>query len=143
MNDESNDQNGPDLGALMLLGITGGVWRIPPVGEQPRVHLSAWEVFEVPGGDHHLIGWSLDTAEGRATSAIAAFDPRARTVCTRSGRVYELVGRSGIHGDARYVWTHWCERNGVSSCHGVSEQYAEALAQAEAPTRAPDEEGGR
>lgn len=90
-----------------------GIGIIPPVEDRPEVSLGYWQVFEVPlrGPDRpwtrHLAGWSYEDRQGQVSSAVKVFDPSTKTFITSSGRRYRLMGSSGLHDDAAYVWTQW------------------------------------
>ena len=70
-------------------------------------------MFELPGGERHLAGWSCATHEGRATRAIVQFDAVQMRAVTASGRVSQLVGAPGLRGDGEYTWRRWCRLNEV------------------------------
>ena len=62
------------------------------VKEQPVVEFADWRLLELPSsGDRHLIGRPIGIADSRVTTAIQAIDLKARSLTTRSGRVYKLV----------------------------------------------------
>jgi len=100
------------------------IWSLRPVEEVPEDELSDWAIFELPNGDRHLVGWSRLDREGRATSVVLEFDTQRLRAITRSGRVYELRGRTGIGLDAEYVWRSWCHINDVdpAACRDVSRE---------------------
>lgn len=127
MGEQGKNDDGFDFGRLKLVGITGGVWQIPSVEQAPQDALECWEVFEIENGERHLVGRSCRFQEGRATTAIVAFNPVSRTIRTQSGRLYELLGQRGPNGDARYVWGHWCEANSVRECRDVTAEYEQAI----------------
>lgn len=116
-----------DLSTLKLIGITGGIWRVPSVAAQPVALLESWQVYELDNGERHLVGWCSTACEGRVTSAVQTFDAGRRQMRTRSGRLYELRGPSGSNGDAHYVWEGWCEANGVQGCRTVTEDVEREL----------------
>jgi hypothetical protein len=98
------------------------VWRVAPVVEEPEVLLLLWRILETVDGSRHFVGIDQRDNTGRVSSAVSMFDPGALRGSTRSGRVYQLVGRNGWAGDAQYVWEHWCELNSVASYIDVTER---------------------
>jgi hypothetical protein len=62
------------------------------VKEQPVVEFADWRLLELPSsGDRHLVGRPIGISDSRVTTAIQAIDLKARSLTTRSGRVYQLV----------------------------------------------------
>jgi hypothetical protein len=97
------------------------IWSLPPVPEEPNVRLVSWQIYEiVPQNTRHFVGLKADDHTGRVSSAIETFDARALQGTTQSGRRYTLVGKSGHHGDAQYVWDRWCRINGVENYVAVT-----------------------
>jgi hypothetical protein len=83
----------------------------PTVAERPNERLRSWAVFEVlvPGlGERtrHVAGDVAD-GSGRVSSPLVAIDDTNRSVVTRSGRVYRLIGRPGLGLEGEYVWRNW------------------------------------
>lgn len=83
----------------------------PTVATHPNERLESWAVFEVtlPGLSSptlHAAG-HVDDGTGRVSSPLVNIDEVARSVVTRSGRVYRLVGRPGLGGSGEYVWNRW------------------------------------
>ncbi|EEE05545.1 hypothetical protein [Burkholderia multivorans] len=76
------------------------IWRLPSSDQARDVTLSSWRIFETDAGTQHFVG--ADTLEftGRVSSAITTFDLATLRGQTRSGRVYQLVGRDGWSLDA-------------------------------------------
>jgi len=68
------------------------------------IHLQYWSIREFEGGSRHLVGHSLETFEGRVSTALVALDAESFTAVTQSGRRYILVGPSGFDSDGDYVW---------------------------------------
>ncbi len=91
------------------------LWPVPGVVEEPDLSLESWQVFETNTGERHLVGYCIERWEGRATSAIVAFDAVNRVVITKSGRSYALRGGPSVHPDAIYVWSAWKVVNAVTS----------------------------
>ena len=103
------------------------VWRTNPVDEEPEIVLRNWSVREIHDGDRHFVGYHDAGFEGRVSSKILEFDSETMKGKTRSGRVYQLEGESGFHGDAEYVWEVWSSVNKVyASYKDVSEEILSA-----------------
>lgn len=76
----------------------------PPSESDETVRLESWSIRQFEGGARHFVGFSLETHDGRVSTAITELDVEARTARTASGRRYELVGGSGYNSDAEYVF---------------------------------------
>ncbi|WP_196487831.1 hypothetical protein [Burkholderia anthina] len=98
------------------------IWSLPSSDEAPDVTLSSWRIFEIDGGTRHFVGADVLDSTGRVSSAITNFDRATLRGQTRSGRVYQLVGRHGWSLEAEYVWKRWCELNDVKSYSDVTLQ---------------------
>jgi hypothetical protein len=98
----------------LILAIVGGIWATNPVTEQPELTLVQWGVRQLPDGSRSLVGWCIENAEGRVSSAIHEFDQESLRGRTASGRVYQLQGPPGHDPDAEYVWARWLRINGYS-----------------------------
>lgn len=99
-----------------VITLPPSIWAVKPIDERPELVLSDWAIFEVKMAHasvrtRHFAGYNETDAEGRASSAIVTFDPKALTGVTESGRVYHLRGRSGLSGDGLYVWGRWLRIN--------------------------------
>ncbi|MDR6482878.1 hypothetical protein ACOCG7_30895 [Paraburkholderia sp. DD10] len=92
-----------------------GIWKSPPVELQPMVLLSCWQVMETDEGFRYFIGHNMETMSGRVTTFIVKFDPKTRRGVTGSGRIYELVGESGVDTAANYLWAVTCAQAGTTS----------------------------
>lgn len=99
------------------------VWRTTLVEDQPEVRLADWAIMELPDGDRHFVGRELGGDPGRVSSKIETFDRATMRGVTRSGRVYALVGSSGLRPDAIYVWNQWCAINKIDASTDVSDQF--------------------
>ncbi|MFM0561692.1 hypothetical protein [Paraburkholderia sediminicola] len=99
-----------------------GIWTSPPVELQPIVFLSRWQVMETDEGSRYFIGRNMERGSGRASTRIVKFDPTTRRGVTGSGRIYELVGESGVDTAANYLWAVTCAQAGTSSTD-VSSDY--------------------
>jgi hypothetical protein len=75
----------------------------PSEGDE-TVRLESWSIRQFDGGARHFVGFSLETHDGRVSTAITELNVQARTARTLSGRRYELVGASGYNSDAEYVF---------------------------------------
>jgi hypothetical protein len=96
-------------------------WTFGSVEDEPSVCLSSWKIVEVDGGTRHFVGADVQDGTGRVSSGIVRFDLAALRGVTRSGRVYNLVGKPGNALDADYVWNRWRELNGVRSFSDVTQ----------------------
>lgn len=104
------------------------IWPINPVEIEPTAIIYNWSVIEVSFKNNdektcHLIG-DVPEQFGRATSAIQNYNRQTKTITTRSGRMYKLIGGAGYSDDADYVWQNWKKTNDVTSEKNVSEDYA-------------------
>lgn len=79
------------------------IWKSPPVELQPIVFLSRWQVMETDEGFRYFIGLNMETMSGRASTCIVKFDRETRRGVIGSGRIYELVGESGVDMQANYL----------------------------------------
>lgn len=117
-----------------MFEMTGGIWTIGPVEDEPEVSLEDWSVFEVFVQDigvrtRHFAGTNIYGREGRASSPIVSFDVATRQGRTSSGRVYRLVGtRTGLCSDASYVWNIWKSRNEAADVVDVTEEIRKLIA---------------
>ena len=87
------------------------VWSVTPVEQEPSTTLVRWQIWELPDGDRHFAGWAVEAQEGRVCSAVQSFDVARLRGLTRSGRVYQLVGRPGVDTPGAYVWQGWLALN--------------------------------
>jgi hypothetical protein len=77
---------------------------LPPSESDETVRLESWSIRQFEGGARHFVGFSLETHDGRVSTAITEMNIEARTARTASGRTYQLVGASGYNSDAEYVF---------------------------------------
>ena len=95
------------------------VWGTFSVELEPVIPFTRWRILRVldkpdnPRFGLHLCGYNPDGREGRVSSRIMEIDRDKRSVKTRSGRIYELHGESGVDGDADYVLRVWLSGHGV------------------------------
>ena len=119
------------------------LWTFGTVEFELQVLLTDWRVLEATYVDaaepctRHLAGSDARDGTGRVSSPIASLDVRKLRGITKSGRGYELVGRSGDHGHAGCVWQAYCDINGIGSSTDVSH---ELLGGAAGAATATDEE---
>lgn len=78
--------------------------------------------METDEGSRYFIGRNMETINGRASTRIVKFDPETRRGVTGSGRIYELVGESGIDAKANHLWVVTCAQTGETSTD-VSSEY--------------------
>jgi hypothetical protein len=102
--------------APLVIDLSPSIWAVKPIDEQPELVLTDWAIFEVKMAHssvrtRHFAGYNVRDREGRASSAMVTFDPKALTGITKSGRVYHLSGRPGLSGDGLYVWGRWLRIN--------------------------------
>ncbi|NIE63051.1 hypothetical protein [Burkholderia sp. Ax-1719] len=81
------------------------IYSHPPGDGCEVVHLEHWSIRQFENGKRFFVGYSQETRDGRVSAEIVDLDPATRIGRTASGRVYKLVGCSGINGDAEYVFT--------------------------------------
>ncbi len=95
------------------------------------VSLHQWRVMEIVtrNGDRsrHMWGHDIDNNQGRASTAIMAFDPTTMTATTRSGRNYVLAGLPGDSPLGKAAWERWCSDHGVVSESDVTGEYRRTL----------------
>lgn len=108
----------------------------PTVTESPDERLRSWAVFEVlvPGlGERtrHVAGEVSDRS-GRVSSPLVAVDDANRSVVTRSGRVYRLVGRPGLGLEGEYVWRIWRDGSEARDVQDVTAEFVQRFNQAAA-----------
>ena len=84
------------------------IWGTRPVADQPQIWLTHWRIFRLHDGTFRAVGYNPAGGEGRVSNQFVAFDPAGVRVRTRTGRIYQLDGESGWHGDAEYVLRQWC-----------------------------------
>jgi hypothetical protein len=131
----------PPAESLMLV-LAGGVHGIQPVDVVPTVRLAHWQVYELPDGDRHLVGYNIDDREGRTSGRVLSLDALTASLRTRSGRCYELVGPPGSDPDARYVWNDWLSLNRVpvAEVKRVTDEVWAAIEGARSPAGAGDQD---
>ena len=104
--------------------INNSIWKTASILQEPETKLIQWQVYRVTFPDEitiHFVGYT--GYEGRVCSAIQEFDMAAMKGRTRSGRIYELIGNTGMNMDASYVWNHWLNINGNPSIENISDDF--------------------
>jgi hypothetical protein len=108
----------------------------PTVTESPDERLRSWAVFEVlvPGLSERTLHVAGDVADrsGRVSSPLVAVDDANRSVVTRSGRVYHLVGRPGLGLEGEYVWRQWLSGSEARDVENVTAEFVRRFDQAAA-----------
>jgi len=111
------------------------IYRAAPVELEPVVFLAAWRVFEASlcgqPPTRHLCGRQMPSRGGRASTAIEEINSVDRTVRTRSGRLYALLGNSGHNSDALYVWETWSSMNDAKDIRDVTDEIEALLVHAD------------
>jgi hypothetical protein len=99
------------------------------VKDQPEVDIVIWSIHRVSFHNeneavHLLTGFVLDK-KWRVTTAIQHFDSDNKKITTRSGRVYNLIGRPGNKdAELELAWQAWKMTTNVSSDVDVTDEYA-------------------
>ena len=96
---------------IILEAVANSFWATRPVEEEPEISLVRWQIMELDG-KRYFVGYHEAGYEGRVSSAIVTFDAKAKKGITESGRVYQLIGKTGIDQDARWVLGPWLVLNG-------------------------------
>lgn len=91
------------------------------------VTLHQWRVIETMTQNgtrsRHILGQNSASEQGRASTAITAFDFASMTATTRSGRNYILEGPPGDSRLGKAAWEKWCSDHGVVSESDVTGEY--------------------
>jgi hypothetical protein len=99
------------------------VWNIGTVADEPTVSLLQWRILETEDGSRHFVGADERDLTGRVSTAIVLLDRVTLRGETESGRIYQLVGGSGLSSNADYVWHRWCSVNNVKAYADVTQQF--------------------
>lgn len=94
------------LKAAYEFAVVNSIWKPLPITERPEIVLRNWKIFEVDG-KRYFYGYNVIDGEGRVSSSIEMFDKKTMKGITRSGRIYQLEGSTGYHGDAEHVLYMW------------------------------------
>lgn len=76
------------------------------VEDQPTVTLIRWRVLRLKVKKMSIdlvLGWCLEDGHARMSAPIRQHDAKARTLTTKSGRVYVLEGASDYDDDAQHI----------------------------------------
>ncbi len=71
----------------------------------------------------HMWGYDMANNQGRASTAIIAFDRSSMSATTASGRLYVLVGPPGDSPLGKTAWQKWCNDHGVVAETDVTAEY--------------------
>lgn len=105
-----NDEAPEGLKEIMEEAIANSIWAVRPVDDDPEICLGRWQIMEV-GGKRYFVGYNAAWMEGRISSAIVTYDEKSKKGITESGRVYQLIGETGMDRDAHYVLESWLRVN--------------------------------
>ena len=122
-NKKSDEELNQEAVKLVAMMFSGGIHAIPSVEKQPEVTLIRWQVMRFSDGDR-LVGCHVDWAEGRVSTPVVHFDPKARLCMTASGRRYQLEGEPGFDPDGNYVFSR---AYSGSKTKDVTEEYWSAI----------------
>lgn len=108
----------------------------PTVTRAPNEWLRSWAVFEllVPklGERTQHVAGDVSDGSGRVSSPLVAIDEATRSVVTRSGRVYRLVGAPGFGLEGEYVWQQWLSVADARDVEDVTADFVRRFEQAAA-----------
>lgn len=82
------------------------IWGMPSVEDQPIVTLIRWRVLRLKVKKVTIdltLGWCLEDSHARMSTPIKQHNVEARTITTKSGRVYIVHGASDYDDDAQYI----------------------------------------
>ena len=105
---------------------------------EPVTRLERWRVLRVRGDFNgkgstvHFNGWA--EYEGRVSSPILSWDQNAMRGVSRSGRIYQLVGRPGTDLDADYVLGRWLKYSGNPEWEDITDRYMKKSAEVDEGT---------
>ncbi|MEO8000671.1 MAG: hypothetical protein ABI644_02260 [Arenimonas sp.] len=83
------------------------IWGMPSVQDQPTVTLIRWRVLRLKAKKLSIdlvLGWCLEHNHARMSTPIMQHDSKARTLATKSGRVYIVEGPHDYDDDAQYIF---------------------------------------
>ncbi len=97
------------------------------------ISLLQWRVMEVvtPSGarSRHVWGHNIANSQGRASTAIVAFDSATMTATTASGSLYILMDQPGDSPSGKAAWEKWRSERKIISESDVSSEYLKTLEQ--------------
>jgi hypothetical protein len=108
------------------------IWGMPSVENQPIVTLIRWRVLRLKAQDVSIdlvLGWCLEDGHARMSTPIKHHDAVARTLTTKSGRVYVVAGPYGYDDDAQYILEQHFGRT-AQKATDVSAEYSNGLSEA-------------
>lgn len=82
------------------------IWGMPSVEVQPIVTLIRWRVLRLKAKKVSIdltLGWCLEDGHARMSTPIKQHNVEARTLTTKSGRVYMVQGAPDYDDDAQYL----------------------------------------
>lgn len=82
------------------------IWGMPSVEDQPTVTLIRWRVLRLKAQKVSIdlvLGWCLEDGHARMSTPIKQHDANARTLTTKSGRIYVVEGPPDYDDDAQYI----------------------------------------
>lgn len=82
------------------------IWGVPSVEDQPSVTLIRWRVLRIKAKKMSIdlvLGWCLEDGHARMSTPIVCHSPEARTLTTKSGRVYVVQGAPDYDDDAQFI----------------------------------------
>jgi len=109
------------------------IWGMPSVEDQPTVTLVRWRVLRVKVKKVSIdlvLGWCLEDGHARMSTPIRQHDAKARTLTTKSGRVYVVEGAPDYDDDAQYILEEHFGR-AANKAINVSSSYFNDLSVAE------------
>jgi len=109
------------------------IWGMPSVEDQPTVTLIRWRVLRLKAKKVSIdlvLGWCLEDGHARMSTPIVDHNSSARTLTTRSGRVYVVEGVPDYCDDAQYIAEEHFGR-AAAKAKDVSAEYFKGLTQAD------------
>ena len=82
------------------------IWGMPSVEDQPKVTLIRWRVLRFKAKKKSIdlvLGWCLEDGHARMSTPIVDHNAMARTLSTKSGRIYVMEGPTDYDDDAQYI----------------------------------------
>ncbi|MFM0543709.1 hypothetical protein PQR29_03165 [Paraburkholderia strydomiana] len=111
---------------------------VPLSAVEPDVYLSRWRIFETDDGLKRLVGYdSVD--QGRVSSALVEFNPKASHVQTSDGLTYRLLGEPGFFWEIIDTWDVWFHAITGGTGGGVTDVTERMLAKSVVDDDAPAE----
>ena len=82
------------------------IWGMPSVADQPTVTMIRWRILRIKAKKTSIdlvLGWCIEDGHARMSTPIVNHDANARTLTTKSGRVYVVQGAPDYDDDAQYI----------------------------------------